>query len=280
MKEVKPIKLEAIRKQYLWGTEDWMLSDLHQEVKNPPFLVKIINARENLSIQVHPGNEYAWEKENSIGKTEMWYVLECDPGAYLYYGLKHKISSNEFMKRVKNDTLLEVCKKISVKKGDVFFIPAGLIHAIGKGIKVAEIQQNSNITYRVYDYHRRDKENNYRPLHINQAKDVMGFLPPLQGHRPMGQRKLKDGYYKTLLVQCPYFQVNRIEVEREWKENAREGDQSLLIVEGSGILYYNKEKLEVKAGDSIFLKKEIGNYQVEGRLQILLSKVEKRGAKA
>ena len=113
-----------------------------------------------------------------------------------------------------------------MKKGDVFYIPAGLLHAIGKGIKVAEVQQNSNITYRVYDYHRQDANHNFRPLHIKQAEDVTGFMPPLQGHRPMGQRILKDGYYKQLLVKCPYFQVSRIEIETGLKKcGAMLGDQ-------------------------------------------------------
>ena len=192
MCKVQPVKLEAIEKQYIWGTEKWMLSDLHKEVEYSPLLVKIITAKDNLSVQVHPGNEYALEKENSSGKTEMWYVLDCEPGAFLYYGLKHKISASEFLKRIRNDTILEVCQKVSVKKGDVFYIPAGLIHAIGKGMKVAEVQQNSNITYRVYDYHRQDEHHNFRPLHIQQAEEVAGFMPPLMGHHPMGVRKRKD----------------------------------------------------------------------------------------
>ena len=171
MSRQTPKKLAPIQKQYIWGTEDWMLSDLHEEVEHSPLLVKIITAKEKLSVQVHPGNEYAKEKENSTGKTEMWYVLNCEPDAFLYYGLKHKISANEFIKRIKNDTILEVCQKVKVKKGDVFYIPAGLLHAIGKGIKVAEVQQNSNITYRVYDYHRQDAEHNFRPLHIKQAEE-------------------------------------------------------------------------------------------------------------
>ena len=116
MTEKQPVKLKPIQKEYIWGAEEWMLSDLHEEVEHSPLLVKIIRAKENLSVQVHPGNEYALEKENSSGKTEMWYVMDCEPGAFLYYGLKHKISGNEFLKRIKNDTILEVCQKVSVKK--------------------------------------------------------------------------------------------------------------------------------------------------------------------
>lgn len=271
MSKQTPKKLAPIQKQYIWGTEDWMLSDLHEEVEHSPLLVKIITAKENLSVQVHPGNEYAKEKENSTGKTEMWYVLDCEPDAFLYYGLKHKISANEFIKRIKNDTILEVCQKVSVKKGDVFYIPAGLLHAIGKGIKVAEVQQNSNITYRVYDYHRQDAQHNFRPLHIKQAEEVTGFMPPLQGHRPMGQRTLKNGYYKTLLVRCPYFQVSRIEIEKGMKKCATDAHQSLLVLEGKGMLSYEDMVMEIAEGDSIYIPKGAGNYEVTGKVQFLLS---------
>ena len=271
MKLLQPIKLEPIRKEFIWGTEDWMLSDFHEGVENTPLLVKIITAKENLSVQVHPGNEYALEKENSVGKTEMWVVLDCEPGAFLYYGLKHKISSNEFLKRIKNDTILEVCQKVSVKKGDVFYIPAGLLHAIGKGIRVAEVQQNSNITYRVYDYHRKDKNQNFRPLHIRQAEAVTGLMPPLQGHRPMGQRILGEGYYKTLLVQCPYFQVSRIEVESVMKKTVCERHQSLLVLEGTGKLLWQNGEMEIMAGDSIYFPSGTGAYEVQGKIQMLLS---------
>lgn len=271
MSKVQAIKLETIEKQYIWGTEKWMLSDLHEKVEHSPLLVKIITAKDNLSVQVHPGNEYAKENENSTGKTEMWYVLNCEPGAYLYYGLKHKISANEFIKRIKNDTILEVCQKVPVKKGDVFYIPAGLLHAIGKGIQVAEVQQNSNITYRVYDYHRQDAEHNFRPLHIKQAEDVTGFMPPLQGHRPMGQRILKNGYYKTLLVRCPYFQVSRIEIETGMKKSACDSHQSLLILEGEGTLVYEDKVMDIKKGDSIYIPKGGEVYEVHGKVQFLLS---------
>ena len=111
-----PLKLAPIYKTYIWGIEEWMLSDLHEGVEQSPLLVKIILAKENLSVQVHPGNEYAMENEKCSGKTEMWYILDCEPDAYLYYGLKHKISAEEFIKRIKNDTILEVCQKTKVKK--------------------------------------------------------------------------------------------------------------------------------------------------------------------
>ena len=119
-----------------------------------PILTKFIDAKQNLSVQVHPSNEYALEKEHQYGKTEMWYVLDCVPGAYLYYGFTHEISKEEFAERIKNNTLTEVLNAVPVHKGDCFFIPSGTLHAICQGIVVVEVQQNSNVTYRVYDYGR------------------------------------------------------------------------------------------------------------------------------
>ena len=234
MSKKEPVKLMPIRKTYIWGTEDWLLSYLHPGFEEIPLLIKEITAREPLSVQVHPGDGFAWEQERSRGKTEMWYVTDCEPGAYLYYGLKHRISPNEFHKRIQNQTLLEVCRKVPVKKGDVFYIPAGLLHAIGKGITVIEVQQSSDITYRVYDYNREDADHRKRPLHIGKAAQVAGWMPPLQGRHPMGPRIEKNGYSRTLLVQCPYFVVQLYEVEEEMEGTLSGAFQSVLILEGKG----------------------------------------------
>lgn len=263
-------KLEPIRKEYIWGTEDWVLSYLHEGYEEVPLLIKIITAHDALSVQVHPGDAYARAEEGGSGKTEMWYVLDCEPGAYLYYGLKHKISANEFLKRIQNQTILEVCRKVPVKKGDVFYIPAGLLHAIGKGITVAEIQQSSNITYRVYDYNREDANHQKRPLHIEKAALVAGFMPPLQGHRPMGPRIQKNGYSRTLLVQCPYFVVQLYEIEEQMEREVTKDFQSILVLEGEGSLADAEGAYPLAAGDSLFLPKGTV-YRITGRLQILIS---------
>ena len=131
-------------------------------MKDFPILIKFIDAQDNLSIQVHPDNRYALENEGQYGKTEMWYVMDAGEDAFLYYGFKEEISREEFARRIEEDTLLDVLNKVPVKKGDVLFIEAGTIHAIGKDILVAEIQQNSNVTYRVYDYGRIGKDGKKR----------------------------------------------------------------------------------------------------------------------
>ena len=276
MQPAQPQKLTPIRKTYIWGTEDWMLSWFNEGLEDVPLLIKIIKAREALSVQVHPGNAFAREKEQKSGKTEMWYVLDCEPGAYLYYGLKHKISEDEFRKRIQNQTILEVCRKMPVKKGDVFYIPAGLLHAIGAGITVAEIQQSSDVTYRVYDYNRENANHEKRPLHIEKAALVAGFMPPLAGHRPMGPRIRKNGYSRTLLVQCPYFVVQLYEISESVTGDTAGGFQSLLILEGEGVLKTRFGEMSLKAGDSIYLPKETGDYQIIGTLQLLRSTAERK----
>lgn len=273
MNGIKPTKLKSIRKEYIWGTEDWLLSYLHEGYEDVPLLIKKITARDALSVQVHPNDDYARENEGSSGKTEMWYILDCEPHAYLYYGLKHRISPNEFLKRIKNGTITEVCQKVSVKKGDVFYIPAGLVHAIGKGITLAEIQQSSNITYRVYDYQREDANHQRRELHIKQATEVAGFLPPLQGHRPMGLCVKKEGYQKTLLVQCPYFTVHLYEIDHKMQGNIRDDLAVLFVTEGEGILSTEQERLVLNADDCIFLPKSMGKYEIRGTMKLLISEV-------
>lgn len=273
MREQAPVKLQVVQKKYIWGTEDWMLSWLNKEMEDIPILIKIITARDALSVQVHPEDALAKKLECRRGKTEMWYVLDCAPGAYLYYGLKHRISVNEFRKRSQNGSILDVCQKVSVKKGDVFYIPAGVIHAIGSGITVAEIQQSSDITYRIYDYNREDVNHQKRELHIEKALKAANFMPPLAGHHPMGARIRKNGYSKTLLVQCPYFVVQLYEIDEYMESKTEESFQSLLVLEGEGSLKSAYGLLTLRKGDSLFFPVGMGAYQLTGRLQILISEV-------
>ena len=271
MNGTKPIKLEPIKKKYIWGTEEWLLSYLHEGFEETPILIKKITAKESLSVQVHPDDIYAKENEGSRGKTEMWYILDCEPFAYLYYGLKHRISPNEFLKRIQNGTITEVCQKVQVKKGDVFYIPAGLVHAIGAGITVAEIQQSSNITYRVYDYQRKDANNQQRELHIEQAAAVTGFLPPLQGRRPMGLPVRKDGYIKTLLVQCPYFLVYLYEVRERFYGQMKERFLAFYVIKGKGALQTESESIPLSEGDCIYLPRDIESFEITGTIDLLMS---------
>ena len=193
-----------------------------------PILAKLIDAKKDLSIQVHPSNEYALEHEHQYGKTEMWYVLDAEPGAFLYHGFAHEITREEIARRIQENTLTEVLNAVPVKKGDVFFIPAGTLHSICKGIVIAEVQQNSNVTYRVYDYRRVGADGKPRALHIEQALAVTELCPP---------KALDFGGH---LAQCGYFTVDAITGDYE---GIADGTSfvSLLITEGGGTLSCGSE---------------------------------------
>lgn len=218
-----------------------------------PILAKLIDAKKDLSIQVHPSNAYAQEHEHQYGKAEMWYVLEAEPGATLYYGFTHDISKEEFARRIQDNTLTDVLNAVPVEKGDCFFIPSGTLHAIRKGIVVAEIQQNSNVTYRIYDYGRKGADGKPRQLHIPQALDVTDREPP------------KPHDFHGHLAQCEYFTVD--EVEGSFRDVCdAQSFTSLLILEGEGTFTETAsgETLPVKKGESVFVPAGIGEYTVQG----------------
>ena len=288
----EPLFLAGTTKEYLWGTEDWVLSchengpslirnqglegvslkDYAWSEKEFPLLIKLIDAKEALSVQVHPGDSYALEMEGSMGKTEMWYILDHEPGAFLYYGLKYKVTENEIRKRLSNGSILEVCRQVPVKKGDVYFIPPGMLHAIGKGIRLAEVQQNSCITYRVYDYDREDSNHNKRPIHVDRAMDVMGFVPAIGGHSPLGLREKRNGYSRILLAYCSDFAVWSYKVEGSMQLAAaelmgRSAFLSLVIVRGEGKV----NGRTVKAGDSIYIPRGGPDVTMEGNMEVLVS---------
>lgn len=231
-----------------------------REFDTMPVLIKLIDAKENLSVQVHPDNAYAQRVEGEPGKTEMWYIVDCEPGASLLYGFQHAITKKEFQTRIAENTLLEVTNAVPVHKGDVFFIPSGTLHAIGKGILIAEIQQNSNTTYRVYDYGRIGADGKPRALHVEKALDVTLCTPPVK--HDFGEH----------LAQCEYFTVDA-------RNGAFEGvaDEksfvSLLITDGEGTLTSGGETVAVKKGESYFLPAASGPYAVTGTCQTLVTTV-------
>ena len=227
-----------------------------------PILAKFIDAKGDLSIQVHPSNEYALAHEHQFGKTEMWYVLDCEPGATLYYGFQHQISREEFQQRIPNNTLTEVLNAVPVEKGDLFFIPAGTLHAIRKGIVVAEIQQNSNVTYRIYDYGRVGADGKPRQLHIQQALEVTQRTPP----QP-------DPDFHGHLAQCPYFTVDVME-GRFTLDCGPESFVSVLVLEGTGALWEGDESMSLRKGESLFIPAGAGQCRLEGDgLKCLVTRV-------
>ncbi len=191
-----------------------------------PLLIKFIDARDSLSIQVHPNDELAMARHNSFGKTEMWYVIDAQPGAGLYSGFSQQITPEEYVERIKNNTITDVLQFHQVKSGDVFFLPAGRVHAICKGILIAEIQQSSNITYRIYDYDRRDAQGNARELHVEESKDAVDFKM---------YDNLRTDYVAcdneaVNVVNCPYFETNVIEVDKSIKRPVAEHDSFVIYI--------------------------------------------------
>lgn len=240
-----------------------------------PILIKLIDAKQNLSVQVHPDNDYAMRVEGEYGKTEMWYVVDCEPGTGLLYGFKHEISKEEFRRRIEDNTLLEVTNRVEVHPGDVFFIEAGTLHAIGEGILIAEIQQNSNTTYRVYDYGRVGADGKPRQLHIEKAIDVTRLAPATRPcGRPQAKPEAFDGGSVLPLASCDYFTVKEMEVTSHAALMADEKSfHSLLLLDGSLTLSMGGEKLEMKKGDSVFVPAGSGDYTLTGKGRLILTTV-------
>lgn len=234
-----------------------------------PILIKLIDAKENLSIQVHPNDDFAKRVEGEYGKTEMWYIVDCEDDAFLYYGFNRDVSSSEFRERIENNTVLEVLNKVKVKKGDVFFIKAGTVHAIGAGIVICEIQQNSNTTYRVYDYDRRDKNGNTRELHTDKAIMVADTkkAPDMEAPKLLNDDSL-------LLADCKYFRVIKVMVDGEKSFTADSRSfNSLIVLDGKGSLLCDGEGTELVKGDSIFVPAGTGEYKICGKCDVIISAV-------
>ena len=221
-----------------------------------PVLIKFIDAKQALSIQIHPDDEYALENEGEYGKHEMWYVIDCEPDSYLYCGLSKDVSKEEIDERIKNNTITEVLNKIDVKPGDVVMVKAGTIHAIGAGILICEIQQNSNSTYRMYDYDRRDKFGNPRELHVTKALDVVDTKAYVKDNNSEVMLEENENYSQERLVQCKYFECFKYEIFKEVKLVVDEASfLSVLFIAGEGTIKEEttEEVMDYKAGDSFFI---------------------------
>ena len=217
-----------------------------------PLLIKFIDARDNLSIQVHPNDELAKARHNSFGKTEMWYVIKAAPGAALYSGFSKQIDANEYVERVKNNTFMDVLQRYDVAEGDVFFLPAGRVHAIGAGCFIAEIQQTSNITYRIYDYNRKDANGNTRELHTELAKDAIDYTlyPDYRTHYKAHTNATIE------LAACKYFTTNLLDIDVTMTRDFSELDSFVVYIcmGGSATLQDNKgNKLQLHQGQTVLI---------------------------
>ena len=236
-----------------------------------PILIKLIDAAANLSIQVHPDDDYARRSGKPYGKTEMWYVVDCDAGAYILCGFKEKLTADEFAGLIKNDGLPGAMNKITVSPGDVVFIEAGMVHAICGGIFIAEIQQNSNTTYRIYDYGRTDAAGNPRELHVEEAK-VVSNLSPAGNLDTRGETEILPNCKKTLLNKCDYFSVYELKISGVAKlDTEGVSFHHLSVIEGSAKIANKDGKVSAGVGGSVFISADSGEYAVEGNATVLLA---------
>ena len=245
-----------------------------------PILVKFIDAKKDLSVQVHPDDAYAAKYENgSRGKSEMWYVMDADEGSAIIYGFYEDTSKEKVRDAIRKGTILNLVQRIPIHRNDVFFIEAGTVHAIPAGALIAEIQESSNLTYRLYDYGRVDKNGKERPLHIDRAMDVADLKSAASPRQPMRLLGYERGCATELLCRCRYFQTERMLV------NVGEGSTGsaapvpfssdrnsfriLLCIAGAGTLRSGEEKLEFSAGGCIFVPADLQGMELEGRLELL-----------
>lgn len=239
-----------------------------------PILIKFIDAKNNLSIQVHPDNDYAMRVEGEYGKTEAWYILDCDEGAELILGFNREVSVEEFKKAAQSEEMLNIVNKVKVKKGDLFFIESGTLHAICKGILLAEVQQNSNTTYRVYDYGRVGADGKPRALHIDKAADVTKLCPPTITNASEREVEKQDGGTRTHLTECDLFKMYSVETDGEYVSEA--GDESfvsLLCLDGSAEVICGKKTLGMKKGESLFIPASSGEFKIIGKTHMLETRI-------
>ncbi|MBE6702630.1 MAG: mannose-6-phosphate isomerase [Ruminococcaceae bacterium] len=234
-----------------------------------PLLVKFIDANDRLSVQVHPDDAFAGAVEGDLGKTEMWYIVDADEGASILLGLVPGATAEDFARATAAGDPEPVLRRIKVQKNDCFFIPAGMPHAIGKGILVAEIQQNCDLTYRVFDYNRRDKNGNLRELHIDKALQV---TKPFTDNEVDAIRYARGKESNGQLANCPYFAVQKVALEKIFEGNVtNESFCSLLFLSGEGEVTANGVSVPFVKGDSIFLPAGIGAYTLHGTGEVLIS---------
>lgn len=263
----KIIKLNPFFSEKVWGYEKWNVSthrngcstlegseeNLYEYLKEQlPILIKIIKAEESLSVQVHPGDAFANKHENDNGKTECWYILEAEENASLICGIKAGLTKETLRNVLEEGTVADYLEEISVKAGDMIYIPAGTIHAIKGGIKLLEVQQSSDVTYRIYDWGR-DRE-----MHIEKALEVIDYNPDTNGGKIENFKKLET----------PYFNVEKIVVDGTYLDEVKGEFYSYTVTRGSGVIKQQDQQIFLKEEETVYLPKGI-NYSIEGDLELI-----------
>ncbi|OYP73373.1 mannose-6-phosphate isomerase [Prevotella sp. P4-51] len=233
-----------------------------------PLLIKFIDARQDLSIQVHPTDEIAKRQGKERGKTEMWYIMDSDKDAKLYSGLKKQITPEQYKAMVEDDTITDALAQYEVKEDDCFFLPAGRIHAIGTGCFLAEIQQTSDVTYRIYDFKRKDKDGNYRQLHTKEAAECINYTVE-DDYRTHYEHKKNEG---VTLVECPYFTTAVYDLDEPMTLDYSELDSFVILIglKGEGTITDNEgNTVTISAGESILVPATTDTLKVEGTIKML-----------
>lgn len=230
-----------------------------------PLLFKYLDAREDLSIQVHPNDELAKKRHNSFGKTEMWYIMQADENASIIVGFKEKSNADDYLKHLKNKSLLDILDKVKVKSGDVFFLETGTVHAIGSGLVVAEIQQTSDITYRIYDFDRKDAKGKERELHIDLALEAINY------NKVDTFKKYNTTTNESnTVVDCRYFTTNLIPLEGKITvKNNGDSFKVYMCVDGAFDLEANNCNYSYKKGDTLLLPAALDEFKLDGKASIL-----------
>lgn len=247
----------------------------HSEDKALPILIKFIDAKSDLSVQVHPDDEYAkLHEDGQLGKTEMWYVLDAVKDAHLVYGLKKDCTKEQIRESIEKGKLSNLLQSVKVNKDDLFFIEAGTIHAIGAGCLIAEIQENSNLTYRLYDYDRVGKDGKKRELHIDKSLKVANLKSSSGPKQPLRVLKYRPGVAKELLSRCKYFEVYRMLVNTERRQSVTYSSDNLsfrvlLCIKGCGVLKFEDHSLEFFKGDCIFVPADSVEIKIHGHAHFL-----------
>ncbi len=230
-----------------------------------PLLFKFLDAREDLSIQVHPNDKLAKERHNSFGKTEMWYVMQADEGSRIIVGFKHKSSAEEYLQHLENKNLIEILNEVPAEKGQVFFLETGTIHAIGAGIVIAEIQQTSDITYRIYDWDRVDANGKGRELHVEQALDAMNYnTTDTQKYYTQEPNK------SNAMVDCPYFTTNFLPLDGS-TAFSRDGSSFTVFIctDGAFSVEFGGKKFDFKKGDTVLIPAALKTFLLSGKATLL-----------
>jgi mannose-6-phosphate isomerase len=228
-------------------------------------LFKYLDAREDLSIQVHPNDELAKKRHNSFGKTEMWYIMQADQDARIIVGFKENSNANDYLEHLKNNTLVSILDDVKVKAGDVFFLETGTVHAIGAGLVVAEIQQTSDITYRIYDFDRKDAQGNTRELHVDLALEAINY-----NKVDTFKEYSKEVNQSNTIVDCPYFTTNFLPLDGK-KEIIKTGSTFTvyMCIEGSFEIEVDKNRFSYKKGDTVLVPAVMNAFILSGKASIL-----------